>query len=467
MKYFGKILLALALLNGAFLHAEEAYELDWMKHYLIDDLANLSGPSLATDSNGDLFVSGAHEPSAYQGGYITKYSSEGSQIWTWEEKYVYPIKVKSDSPIAVDNSNDLFALSWDTISKFDGETGVLLWTEDAPVYRAHSIVIDSNGYLFIVSDTTITKLDSDATLIWIKQIGGKSLAIDSNDNLFVTGDTTAKYSNDGILIWSGQFGGNSIAIDSSDNLYITGTIEEYLDRDVYITKHSNDGALIWTEQFGTSLTDGGESIAIDSDDNLFVTGFTMGTFPGETNGGLCSSFQHSGTDAFIVKYSSDGVFIWLKQFGTLMDELATTVVAEKSDTLYIAGATMGILRDGGTDCCCDKVGEFIAKFIAPVTDPSEIINEAIDVISAMPDDSFSNPNKRKTLINKLNATLKMVDNGEYEEAVEKLQFDILPKIDGCTLRGEPDKQDWIIDCDDQKEVYVLIEKAIASIEALI
>ena len=33
MKKFGKILLGLALLSGAFLQAEEPYEMDWVKQF--------------------------------------------------------------------------------------------------------------------------------------------------------------------------------------------------------------------------------------------------------------------------------------------------------------------------------------------------------------------------------------------------------------------------------------------------
>jgi hypothetical protein len=55
----------------------------------------------------------------------------------------------------------------------------------------------------------------------------------------------------------------------------------------------------------------------------------------------------------------------------------------------------------------------------------------------------------------------MIEEERYEEALDKLENDILQKTNGCAETGAPDKNDWIRDCDTQNQVYPFITEAIA------
>jgi len=46
---------------------------------------------------------------------------------------------------------------------------------------------------------------------------------------------------------------------------------------------------------------------------------------------------------------------------------------------------------------------------------------------------------KNALLNKIDAALKMIDEGQYEAALEKLENDILAKTDGCAETSEPEK----------------------------
>jgi hypothetical protein len=52
--------------------------------------------------------------------------------------------------------------------------------------------------------------------------------------------------------------------------------------------------------------------------------------------------------------------------------------------------------------------------------------------------------------------MKLIDQGNYADALAKLKTDILPKTDGCATQGKPDKNDWITDCATQQQVYALV-----------
>lgn len=83
-------------------------------------------------------------------------------------------------------------------------------------------------------------------------------------------------------------------------------------------------------------------------------------------------------------------------------------------------------------------------FEVVVADPCDFSVGGIDdLIQSLPDGAFKNngKNRKKTFANKLGAVQKMIDEGRYEEAMDKLLNDIRAKLDGG------DGNDWITDPD--------------------
>jgi hypothetical protein len=98
------------------------------------------------------------------------------------------------------------------------------------------------------------------------------------------------------------------------------------------------------------------------------------------------------------------------------------------------------------------------------TRQSQAITEvrgAITAINALGDGSFKNPNLRNALTNKLNAVLRDIDQGSYQDALNKLQHDVLAKTGGCSSIGSPDKNDWITNCAAQNQVVPVLQRALA------
>jgi hypothetical protein len=103
---------------------------------------------------------------------------------------------------------------------------------------------------------------------------------------------------------------------------------------------------------------------------------------------------------------------------------------------------------------------------APMEAPAPTLVDRVDAIIAAINGlapSDFKKNKQKTLINKLEAVRKQVENGAFQGALNKLQNDILPKIDGCALGGSPDSNDWITNCAAQNQVYPLVVELIAAL----
>ena len=85
----------------------------------------------------------------------------------------------------------------------------------------------------------------------------------------------------------------------------------------------------------------------------------------------------------------------------------------------------------------------------------------------LPDAAFRNPQNRTALRNKVEAVLQMIQRGDYQQALDKLQNDILKKVDGCAVSGAPDSDDWIVDCTYQAIAYQRVTRAIEALRVIL
>ncbi|MHC4735504.1 MAG: GLUG motif-containing protein [Planctomycetota bacterium] len=81
-------------------------------------------------------------------------------------------------------------------------------------------------------------------------------------------------------------------------------------------------------------------------------------------------------------------------------------------------------------------------------------------------ETLKSKNLKGPLLNKINVAVEMIDEGLYEDALSKLRNDILQKTNGCIETGEPDKNDWIITCEQQSVTYPLIIETIEYVNTL-
>ncbi|UCG59535.1 MAG: hypothetical protein JSU70_08470 [Phycisphaerales bacterium] len=63
--------------------------------------------------------------------------------------------------------------------------------------------------------------------------------------------------------------------------------------------------------------------------------------------------------------------------------------------------------------------------------------------------------------------LQYSEEGLYQDAIIKLQNDIVKKCDGCAESGEPDKNDWIVTFEQQEQVCPLVSRAVELLERLL
>jgi hypothetical protein len=127
---------------------------------------------------------------------------------------------------------------------------------------------------------------------------------------------------------------------------------------------------------------------------------------------------------------------------------------------YTAGL---VVSDDYFDSEEDEVNITVISLVDAI---EETLGEAGDEISNLDPNTLKNSNMTNALTNKIDEVLVMIDAGLYEDALGKLENDILKKTDGCTNNGEPDKNDWIKTCEEQSVVYPLVAETIEYVRSL-
>jgi len=135
------------------------------------------------------------------------------------------------------------------------------------------------------------------------------IAVDSSNNSYVVGYTKSfgagdrdicliKFNASGVE-WNRTFGGiysdwgRSIVLDSFDNIYITGYTESFGTggSDIWLLKINSTGSVEWNHTWGGEDFDEYNTIAIDSNDSIYVAG----------------TYNYG---SILMKYNSSGYYDW-------------------------------------------------------------------------------------------------------------------------------------------------------------
>jgi hypothetical protein len=125
-----------------------------------------------------------------------------------------------------------------------------------------------------------------------------------------------------------------------------------------------------------------------------------------------------------------------------------------------------MVHDGIVESVPDQV-TIIA--LSTQTRLTQILSEAIALLNGFDPAVFKNSHMQSTLTKKIGLVIEQIQQGAYEEALQKLEQDILAKLDGCAAGTSPapDPNDWIRDCSAQVQVYSLLLEAIDLLASLL
>jgi uncharacterized delta-60 repeat protein len=233
--------------------------------------------------------------------------------------------------------------------------------------RATALDVDSGGNVVVTgsclggginNEFVTVKYSSSGDQQWVAIYDGggpgggcaEDLAVDQDGNVYVTGSSwqtgtghdyvTIKYDGDGNQLWLARYigpgnGGDeakAIAIDDDGNVYVTGTDYGGDTQNDYATvKYNAEGVQQWVARFDGNSNDydAANSIAVDTDGNVYVTGM--------------SAVNWTVYDYTTVKYSSDGVELWVARYNGPgnSNDIAKAIAVDVDGNVYVTGSSPG------------------------------------------------------------------------------------------------------------------------------
>ncbi|HEX9746098.1 MAG TPA: SBBP repeat-containing protein [bacterium] len=143
--------------------------------------------------------------------------------------------------------------------------------------------------------------------------------------------------------------GNAVVTDSESNIYMAGNFSgsvqfDPLGGDVknatngsFVTKYNWNGAYtgvrVWAVEPGTSAT--AEGLAVDSQDNIYACGKFSGTV--DFDAGPAQEKVSGNDDAYLLKYSREGDFLWVRTWGAYNEDCALNVTVDVNDNVFVTG----------------------------------------------------------------------------------------------------------------------------------
>jgi len=328
---------------------EQIHNKDWTKQF--GSLENDIGTAVTTDSAQNIIISGntnsiiGSKSVGSQDIFLKKFSNDGIEIWTSQfgsSDYDYV------SAIAVDEFDNIY---------LTGEARALL---------------DINNKT-TTGDIFVTKFASNGVVQWSKQYTENSVVFDMtvrDNSIYIAGKSTnlngsndifiSKLDSNANEVWTKIY--NSSDVETAQVLFENRvldklhTVGEKFNQDsnssydILFNSYTNDGLLEKSLIFGTQGIDFATSMAVDSKGDVYITGFTLDAF---------SSFSNAGkSDIFLVKYSNNAQ-VWVRQFGTVEDDIARGIVIDDNDNIYISGTTDSAIVENAN---IGKTDIFISKF---------------------------------------------------------------------------------------------------------
>ncbi|MBC6480749.1 MAG: hypothetical protein GDA56_26235 [Hormoscilla sp. GM7CHS1pb] len=390
---------------------------------------------IAIDRNGDVWITGEFRDSIDLDGdgehdlisngsfdsYVVKFDSEGKLVRAYDFGNTEILLPDKGIGIATDSNDNAWVLGG-----FHG-----------------SIDIDGDGKDDLTSSDSygshyLAKFNSEGDFVQALEIGdnytdhtesGKSIAIDSKDNVWTKGsfwrhldidgdgedDLTnnggrrdsyfAKFDSEGDLVNVFQIGGSGddvgdgIAIDKDDHVWTTGSFTGSIDIDEdgeddltsngsddgYVAKFDSEGALLFAKNIGGSDYDYSLDIATDSNGDAWVLGVFQGNIDidGDGTNDLTDGSKDYpwATDEYLAKFDSNGDFVKALKLGhhgsididnddILVPHIASSIAIDSDDNLWVTGSfheSMDLDGDGENDLTSNgEHDSYVAKFSSNV-----------------------------------------------------------------------------------------------------
>ena len=341
-----------------------------------------------TDENSNVYLCGSSEggPLSYNGhqnsaglgydAYLVKFDPNGNRIWaTWYGGS----GTDYGGGIALDNSNNVYmsgTTQSDGVIASGGHQNSRGGVNDAFLVKFNSAGIRQWGtYYGSITNDEGHNVSTDLfgnVILYGQTTNSSGIASGGHQNIYAGGlhdCFLVKFNAAGTRQWATYYGGsssdepNGITTDASGNIFICGWTNSTNNMvttgahdvtfagpnwDAFLVKFNAAGVRQWGTYYGNTGEDFGEDCAVDDNGDIYLAGYT-GSTSGIAAGGFDNSFGFGTWDAFLVKFSSNGIRIWGTYFGSSGEDFGFGCDVATSGDIILTGATsstFGISFDG-------------------------------------------------------------------------------------------------------------------------
>lgn len=273
--------------------------------------------------------------------------------------------------------------------------------------NGHQTTIGSTDF-----DAYLVKFDADGARLWATYYGGsfydegRDCVADGDGNVYLAGSTRStdgmaylghqntlagesdcflvKFNPAGVRQWGTYYGGEgddygrSCTVDENNNAYVVGytysstgiAFNGHQDTlgglyDAFVSKFAPDGTQIWGTYYGGAEADiaGGVCVVVGTGE-IYVGGGTQS--PSMIAAGGFLNNIAGGSDAFLVKFQSNGTRLWGTYYGgPSVESGGRSVAADGQGNVYLAGGTnsdSGIAYSGFQNSRAGLGDCFLVKF---------------------------------------------------------------------------------------------------------
>lgn len=173
-------------------------------------------------------------------------------------------------------------------------------------------------------DVFITKWDANGNYIWHKRIGNTNaekptaIKIDANDNIYI----------------AGTFGG-TLDIDPSTSVSNINSNNG----SGFVIKYNPSGGLLWG--YAMHAASANIELALDASANVYCYGSFDITRDLDPTAGVSNFTANGATDAYVTKLTTNGAFVFCKQFGGSLTEPTANVDIDALGNILLNGSFYG------------------------------------------------------------------------------------------------------------------------------
>jgi len=232
--------------------------------------------------------------------------------------------LSATSPYSAPSAN---SSAWFAGRAFDVSIG-----SGAKVATARAVATGADGSVYVLADLTDGSNNID-----IK--GARDVAL-------LKYDSAGKLAFTEILGASKSANGFALAVSADGKIAVAGSVEGNLSgttakggADSFVTMFDATGKELWTARRGATGNDEAQAIAFAPDGSVIISG--------KTEGALASQVSAGGTDGYVRGYSTAGVELFTRQFGTAGADAATALVVRDNGAGGIDIFTGGVEDNRG------------------------------------------------------------------------------------------------------------------------